>query len=158
MSKTLTAALILLGAATLTTPGQAQDLTAMYNNYVGQQDQYFRQLQGQMVQQNLSDPRVIAAYQAGACGYGLSPQQFAYKWAATGGCTVQGMQNYMNTSNQIAAQQQNAWQSYQQNRANNVLSMQNMHQGMADIRYQQGMQLGGWQYGYAPNGQVIWYR
>lgn len=137
---------------------QAQDLTAWYNNQVAQQNAYFNQMQGQMVQQNLNDPQVMAAYRAGACGYGLTPQQFATKWAATGGCTVQGIQSYMNNRDQNAARQQQAWQGYQQAQAARAQAMQAQQQGFANNQYRAGMQLGGWNYNYLPGGGYYWYR
>ncbi|GJD53094.1 hypothetical protein OPKNFCMD_5865 [Methylobacterium crusticola] len=137
---------------------RAQDLTAWYNNQVAQQNAYFNQMQAGMVQSNLNNPQVMAAYRAGACGPGLSPQQFAYKWAATGGCTVQGMQAYMNNRDQNAARDQASWQGYQQAQMARAQAMQAQQQGFSGNQYQSGMQLGGWRYGYAPNGQVVWYR
>ena len=151
----------LLAAATaliVASTAQAQDLTAWYNNQVAQQNAMFNRMQGQMVQQNLNNPQVMAAYRAGACGPGLTPQQFATKWAATGGCKVQGMQYYMNNRDQNAARQQQAWQGYQQAQAARAQAMQAQQQGFAMTQYQAGMQLGGWNYKYLPRGGTYWYR
>ncbi|MBN9415398.1 hypothetical protein ABS71_18930 [bacterium SCN 62-11] len=133
--------LIALLALTLSTNAWAQygdftglDLSGMYNQQVQQSNAYFQNQTQQMVQANMANPQVQFAYQQYlAQGGQASFAQFAYYYAATGGFSRQGIQNYNQTSQSINAQQQNAWNGYQQ----------------AQQQSQQALQ--GWQNGYARN-------
>ena len=89
--------------------------------------------QAQIVGANMNDPRVMAMYRQN--NRGLTPQQFAYQYAATGGFTPQGMQRYYDTSNQINNQTKQAWNGYQ----GAVQNYNNAYQG--------------WTGGYAQNQQ-----
>ncbi|MBL8590960.1 MAG: hypothetical protein JNK46_20680 [Methylobacteriaceae bacterium] len=91
----------------------AQDLNAMNNAFNARMNAQMGAMQNSIIQQNLNNPQVMAMYrQHLAQGGRMSPQQFAYAYAATGGFSAQGYANYQATSNQIAAQQQQAMQGY----------------------------------------------
>lgn len=107
------AAAVAIAAAALTAAGaaKAQDLNAMNNAFNAQLNAAMGRVQGNIVNQNMNDPRVVAAWRQNPRG--MSLQQYAYAYAATGGFTPQGMANYNNTSQNIARQQQQAWAGYQ---------------------------------------------
>lgn len=116
------------------------DISGMYNQHVQQTQAYFQNQTQQIVQRNMANPQVQYAYQqylahGGQAGF----EQFAYYYAATGGFSRQGIQNYNQTSQSISAQQQNAWNGYQQ----------------AQQQSQQAIQ--GWQNGYSQNQQEAGY-
>ena len=143
-------------------PARAQnflgaDFNRMNNDLTAQMNARMAQQQQQIVQNNLNDPQVMAAYRAGVCGPGLTPQQFAYKYAATGGCTAQGYANYNNTSRQIANSDAAAMQRYRDAQAARAEAMAAQRQGYANNQYQQGMMLGGWRWVQTPSGP-LWYR
>lgn len=112
--------LLAAAAAVLTAAGaaSAQDFTqmdigAMYNDWAAGQNYQMQSQQDAIIQRNMSDPQVIAMYnQAIANGsfYG-DLRTFAYNYAATGG--FQNTRGYYDTSNQIAANERNAWNGYQ---------------------------------------------
>lgn len=132
------------------------NLNGVNSNFNARLNGAMAQRQQQIVQDNLNNPQAMAAYRAGACGPGLTPQQFAYKYAATGGCTPQGYANYNNTTRQIAANDQAAYQRYQAAQAARAQAMAQQQQGFANNQYQTGMQLGGWR--YSQTNPTIWYR
>lgn len=77
------------------------DLSRMNQAWAaGQNAQMGGQLQSAM-QAVFNDPRAVAAYRAGLCGHGLTPEQFAYKYMATGGCTPEGYARYNRTTTEI---------------------------------------------------------
>ena len=159
-----TAAVAALGAA-LAPAAQAQgmpdftrmDLSRMNNNFNNQMNAQMAQRQQQIVQSNLNNPQVMAAYRAGVCGPGLTPQQFAYKYAATGGCTPQGYANYNRTTQQITANDAAAYRNYQAAQAQRSQAMAAQQQGFYNNQNQAGMQLRGCQYGQNSMGQVVWF-
>ena len=90
------------------------DITGMYNNWGAQQNAQMQQQTQQIIAQVLQDPRFQSMYQQYlASGGNATPEQYAYSYAATGGFTPQGMQNYQNSEAMSAAKIQNAWQGYQ---------------------------------------------
>ena len=133
------------------------NLNQMNNNFNAQLNNQMAQRQQQMVQSNLNNPQVMAAYRAGVCGPGLTPQQFALKWAATGGCTPQGYANYNRTTQQITANDAAAYRNYQAAQAQRSQAMAQQQQGFYNNQYQAGMQLRGCQYGQNNMGQVVWF-
>jgi hypothetical protein len=108
-------------AAFLLSPGFAaaqdftnMDITGMYNNWAAQQNSQMNQQTQQIIGQVLQDPRFQSMYQQYlASGGTASAEQYAYSYAATGGFTPQGMQNYQNSEAMSAAKIQNAWRDYQ---------------------------------------------
>ena len=161
-AKTGIAAAIAFAALSAAPAAHAQNflntnLTAMNNQFNQRMNAQMAQQRNAIVQRNLTDPRVMAAYRAGVCGYGLTPQQFAYKYAATGGCTAQGYANYNNTSRAIAANEGAAMQRYRMAQADRAEAMAAQQRGFYNNQYQRGMQLGGWRYTGVPGG-TLWYR
>jgi hypothetical protein len=65
-----------------------------------------------MVWEILNNPQAMAGYQRGICGPGLTPEQYAYKYGATRGCTREGYEAYNRTSNEIARNEQASRDSY----------------------------------------------
>ena len=90
------------------------DITGMYNNWAAQQNSQMNQQTQQIIGQVLQDPRFQSMYQQySASGGTASAEQYAYSYAATGGFTPRGMQNYQNSEAASAAKIQNAWRGYQ---------------------------------------------
>ncbi len=89
----------------------AQDLNAMNNAFNAQLNAQMGATQNSIIRRNLADPHVMALYrQHLAQGGRMTPEQFAYAYAATGGFTPQGYANYNNTSRQIGEQLQGSMQ------------------------------------------------
>ena len=85
------------------------DITGMYNNWAAQQNSQMNQQTQQVIGQVLQDPRFRSMYQQYmASGGTASAEQYAYSYAATGGFTQQGMQNYQRSEAENAAKIQNA--------------------------------------------------
>jgi hypothetical protein len=163
-ARALAALGVTLGAALAAAPAaHAQGLPDFTRMNLNQMNQNFNnglnaqmmQRQQQIVGQNMNDPRVIAAYRQNPRG--MSFPQFAYMYGATAGFTPQGMANYNNTSNQIAANDAAAFRSYQQAQAARAQAMQQQQQGFYNNQYQAGMQLRGCQYRQNNMGQVVWF-
>ena len=157
-------AALALAAAVLAAPAAnaqnflGMNLTALNNQFAARQNaQMGDNLRG-MVASNLNNPQVMAAYRAGVCGPGLTPQQFALKYAALGGCTAQGYYNYNATSAGIAQQQQTAMAGLQGAVQNRQDAMNGLFAGQAGIANQRGMLNGGYRYNTQPNGYTYWYR
>ena len=91
---------------------QAQDINAMFNAQVAQQRAQEQAVIGGVVNENMNNPQIVAAWRQNPRGMTL--QQYAYAYAATGGFSPQGYANYGAASRQINARDQAAWQSYQQ--------------------------------------------
>ena len=87
------------------------DLNAMNNAFNARMNGQMAQQQNNITRQVLSDPRAMALYPT--CGRGLTREQFAYKYAATAGCTAQGARAYMNNEANNSARVQRSWQGYQ---------------------------------------------
>lgn len=155
MFKSITTAL--LASLLLVQTGQAQDWNAymqnqvnqtdaMMNQYYQQMDQLNRQMQQtetQIVNRNMNDPRVQQRYQqylnAGSPYGQMSPQQFAYLYAATGGFTREGLAKYHQTTRQINAKDHTAQRDYH-NHVNNLWSA--THQERSDTYHRQQQDFG----------------
>ena len=162
MIRTLAAAALIAASALAGAPAQAQnflgmDLNRMNDDFNRRQNEQIVNRQYQIQQSVLNNPQAMAAYRAGVCGPGLTPQQFAYKYAALGGCTPQGYGNYMATSNGIAQQQANAWAGYQGAVQNRRDAMNGMFAGQQGIATDRGRLLAGCGYRTFPNGFTQWY-
>ncbi len=112
------AAALAVSAAVCAAPSAAaaqnflnMDLNAMNQQFNARMNQQMATQQEQVIQQVLRSPQAMAMYPT--CGRGLTPRQFAYKYAATGGCTAAGAQAYMRQSQDIARRDQQAFQGYQ---------------------------------------------
>lgn len=92
------------------------DINALNAQMNARMNQQMAQQQNSIVASVLNNPQAMALYPT--CGRGLTPQQFAYKYAATGGCTAAGYRAYMNQSQQMAGRQQQAWRGVQQAEGN----------------------------------------
>lgn len=92
------------------------DYGAMINQQMQimqQRNMQMQQMQNTIVQQNMQNPQVQAMYrQHLAQGGQMSFPQFAYMYAATGGFSQQGIQNYRNSESQNQRNEQNAYQGY----------------------------------------------
>lgn len=133
-------------AAILTTGAWAQDISAMYNQYVNQQNAYFQQLTQGVVQQNMSNPGIQQLYwQYRQQGGTASFEQFCYSYAATAGFTPDGIQRYQQSEAGIAAQQRQAWSQYQQAQA---------ERAQAQSQWANGYYLNQQQAGYTMQGQA----
>ena len=115
-ASTAKAAAACLAALAAPTAASAQfanmDINALNAQMNARMNQQMMQQQNSIIRDVLNNPRAMALYPT--CGRGLTREQFAYKYAATGGCTAAGYRAYMNQSQQIAGQQQQAWRGVQQ--------------------------------------------
>lgn len=103
-----------------------------------------QQSQQQIVQQNMNNPQVQALYQQHLMQGGrMSFEQFAYMYAATGGFSPQGIQNYYATSRQITAQEQQAYQGYLAAQRQRALAQRGLAEGFDRIMNESGHMLGG---------------
>jgi len=135
------------------------DITQMYNQQVQQNNAYFQSQTQQMVQANMANPQVQYAYQQflGRGGQ-ASFEQFAYYYAATGGFSQQGIQNYNQTSQNINAQQQSAWNGYQQAQQQRQQAVQQWQSGYYQNQREAGYNLNGQATYSTPAGpQVLYY-
>jgi hypothetical protein len=133
---------------------QAQDITAMFNAQVAQQRAQEQAVIGGFVNQNMNNPQIVAAWRRNPRGMTL--QQYAYAYAATGGFTPQGYANYGAASGQINARNQAAWQSYQQGVQNYRNAYNGYTGGFSANQQEAGRGLMGQQSYYNPaNGQNV---
>jgi len=140
----------------LSSQAWGQDMTQMYNQQVQQQNAYFQQRVQQMNQANMANPQVQAAYQQyRAQGGAASFEQFAYMYAATGGFSQQGMQNYNQTSQNINAQQQKAWNGYQQAQQQRQQAVGQWQNGYHRNQNEAGYNLTGQATYSTPNGPQV---
>ncbi|MBX3171694.1 MAG: hypothetical protein KF760_30065 [Candidatus Eremiobacteraeota bacterium] len=158
--------LITLIALALSTNAWAQygdftnmDMTRLYNQHVQQTNAYFQNRTQQMVQSNMTNPQVQYAYQQYlAQGGQASFEQFAYMYAATGGFSQQGIQNYNQTTQNINAQQRNAWNGYQQAQQQRQQAVQDWQNGYYRNQAEAGYNLNGQATYATPAGpQVLHY-
>jgi hypothetical protein len=92
----------------------SMDVNGMFNSWNTQLNTQIDQSQQQLIAQVLQDPNFQSMYQQYlASGGTATPEQYAYQYAATGGFSAQGMQNYQNSEAASAAKIQGAWQDYQ---------------------------------------------
>lgn len=132
------------------------DISGMYNQQVLQNNAYFQNQTQQMVQTNMANPQVQYAYQQYlARGGQASFDQFAYSYAATGGFSQQGMQNYYQTSQNINAQQQNAWNGYQQAQQQRQQAVQQWQNGYYQNQQEAGYNLNNQATYSTPVGQQV---
>lgn len=95
------------------------DLTAWYDTVVNSQNAKMQAMTDKIVLQNMSNPKVQSMFRSEcASGKATSFRDFSYMYAATGGFSQQGIQNYNQTSQSIAAQQQAAMAAYRNAQAN----------------------------------------
>lgn len=145
MKKLISLCLLLSGAAWCQCPDFTQmDISGMYNQRVQQNNAYFQGQTQQIIQANMANPQVQYAYQQyRAQGGQASFEQFAYYYAATGGFSQQGIQNYNRTSQSINAQQQNAWNGYRQAQQQRQQAVQQWQNGYSRNQSEAGYNLNG---------------
>ena len=89
-------------------------IIAMHSADSARLDAQIAATRNSIVQSNMNNPAVMAMYQQHlAQGGRMTPQQFAYSYAATGGFTAQGYRNLMDSNARINAQQKAAIAGYQ---------------------------------------------
>jgi hypothetical protein len=129
------------------TPLKADDYGAMMQQSLQQSDQLTQQMQQaqtNLIQQNLQNPQVQAMYQQHlAQGGTMTPEQFAYNYAATGGFSREGMINYNRTTQDIQQRDQAAINAYRDNQQRNYNEIQNSYQRNDEIAHQRGNLLNG---------------
>ena len=152
----------LLAVATLagiSGTASAQDFTAMINQALARQNAAVQGATNRAmgaVQQNMSNPQVLAAYRshvAQAQARGQRPldlQTFAYNWTATAGFT--NTAQYYNVSNQIVNNERAAFQALQAAQANRANAIAGLNQGFSNNQQEAGRQLMGQGTFRAPNG------
>lgn len=140
------AALAAVLALTGVTAAKAQDFQAMIASQQAAQNAYLNN----MLQQNMRNPQVIAAWKT-ACGRGLTLEQFAYKYAATGGCSAQGYQNYNNQTNQLGAQGRAQADAYYRSLEQSRQAYNGYTQGYSNNQQEAGRVLQGNQTYYDPS-------
>lgn len=171
MFRTFATALIF--AVALAHVSLAQDLNAYMQNQLNQTDarmqQYYQQMnqldyqmqqaQNQIVNQNMNNPAVqqmFQQYQNAGSPYGqMTYEQFAYAYAATGGFSAQGMENYNRTTREINARDSAAQRDYQ-NYVNNLWSSTNQYRSEVYDRQQRDfgdLMTGSTWYGNSGDGQ-----
>lgn len=128
-------------------PLKADDYGAMLQQSLQQSDQLTQQMQqaqANIIQQNLQNPQVQAMYQQHlAQGGTMTPEQFAYNYAATGGFSPEGMANYNRTTQDIQQRDQASINAYRDNQYRNNVDMQNRFQRNDEIAHQRGNLLNG---------------
>jgi hypothetical protein len=131
----------------IATPLKADDYDAMMQQSLQQSDQLTQQMQqaqSNLIQQNLQNPQVQAMYrQHLAQGGTMTPEQFAYNYAATGGFSREGMINYNRTTQDIQQRDQAAINSYRGNQQRIYNDRQNSYQRNDEIAHQRGNLLNG---------------
>jgi hypothetical protein len=131
----------------IASPLKADDYDAMMQQSLQQSDQLTQQMQQaqtNLIQQNLQNPQVQAMYQQHlAQGGTMTPEQFAYNYAATGGFSREGMINYNRTTQDIQQRDQAAINAYRDNQQRNYNEMQNSYQRNDEIAHQRGNLLNG---------------
>ncbi len=141
LAAALAAALLALAPAAAQAQFANMDINALNAQMNARMNQQMNQQQNSITANVLNNPQAMALYPT--CGRGLTPQQFAYKYAATGGCTAAGYRAYMNQSQQIAGQQQQAWRGVQQAEQNYRNSYNGWTAGQSANMQEAGRNLGG---------------
>ena len=125
----------------------AQDYGAMIQQQMQQganMAAQMQQMQQGIVQQNMQNPQVQQMYQQHlAQGGTMSFEQFAYGYAATGGYSQQGKQQYYQNEQMIQRNEQAAIGRYRDSQAENYQAMQDMHQRNSEIAHHRGNTLNG---------------
>ena len=139
--------MLLIGGAFFGTTVAAQAQFPSFNDMLkGESDlaSQMKQLENKIVQANLNNPQVKAMYQKHrAQGGTLSPQEFAYQYAATGGFTPQGKLAYFNNNNANTQRIQQTWQGLQTAQQNSAQALANWQAGFANIQKERGNLLQG---------------
>lgn len=155
------------GMAFHTAPAGAQvmyggyDLGPNYGAMIEQQLERGRQMQGQMAQreqqiiaQVMQDPRAAAMYQQHrAQGGQMSPQQFAYMYAATGGFSREGTAAFQRNEAANGRAEHNTALGLRQAEANRGQAQQGYINGGHAINQEAGNGLQGRGTYVGPNGQ-----
>ena len=98
----------------------------------------------QIVQSTLNNPQAMAMYQQHrAQGGTMSPQQFAYQYAATGGFSPEGKRNLFDNDRRDTARIQQTWQGVQQTQAQSAAAIANWQNGYSNIQDERGKLLRG---------------
>lgn len=108
------------------------------------QNAQMQQMTASIVQQNMRNPQVQAAWnQHRAQGGGMSLEQFAYQWAATGGFSPQGMAYYQQNEAANRAKEMAALQGVRQAEAARGQAQRNLQEGYARNQAEAGRNLQG---------------
>lgn len=93
----------------------SMDLNALNNQWAAAQNAQMQPMLNNIVQQNMNNPQVQQAYhQHRMQGGQLSPEQFAYEWAATAGFSPPGVAAYRQSEQSNQSKEQAAWQGVQE--------------------------------------------
>ena len=91
------------------------DTNALFTQMNGAMNRQMAGVERQVIAQAMNDPRCTAMYRDHRMQGGmLTPEQFAYEYAATGGFTPQGMANYRASEAANQAGERAAWRGLQQ--------------------------------------------
>ena len=141
-----------------------EDYNAMINEALARQNAIVNQAQAQarqVVEANMRDPVVIQAWQqhqwqASQQGLpALDLASFAYQYAATAGFSDHGMRNYQRTSQEIAANEQAAWQGLRQAEAARGAAQAQLADSQSRNLQEAGRGLLGQSTFHAPNGSSM---
>ena len=161
LGRYLAALALLAGASGLPSLAGAQDFTAMINAQMAQMDATLAQAQNHVngiVQQNMQDPVVQAAYQrhvAEAQRTGAAPwnfETFAYYYAATGGFSAEGKAAWYRNEAANGAREMAAWKDLQIAEANRAAAQADNSASFSRNQNEFGNQLMGNSTYSAPNG------
>ncbi len=141
-----------------------QDYSAMINQALARQNAIVDQAQAQarqIVEANMRDPVVIQAWQqhqwlARQQGQpALDLASFAYQYAATAGFSGPGMRHYQRSSQEIAANEQAAWQGLRQAEAARGAAQAQWADSQSRNQQEAGRGLLGQGTFHAPNGSSM---
>ena len=125
----------------------AQDFGTMIQQQLQQgnaRGQQMQQMQNNIVQQNMQNPRVQQMYQQHVANGGqMSFQEFAYAYAGTGGFTPEGTNRWNQNERSIQQRDQAAVDAYRQNQGQNARAMQEMQNRQDEIAHARGNLLNG---------------
>jgi hypothetical protein len=136
-SKIFTAAVIASSVFTYSArEAQAQDFAAMIElekQKMNAMNVQMQQMQNSIVSQNMQNPQVQQMYQQYRAQGGMeSMEQFAYRYAATGGMTPEGTAFYYNNERAIQANDAAAVAAYRNNQMQNQAALTQQRQNSAD--------------------------
>lgn len=125
-----------LSSLVLSTQAQAQNYEAMIQaeqQKMAAMNAQMQQMQNNVVSQNMNNPQVQQMYQQYRAQGGMeSLEQFAYRYAATGGMTPEGTAFYYNNERNIQARDAAAVQAYRNNQMQNQAAITQQRQDSAD--------------------------
>lgn len=152
-----TGLLALLGAASAQYADfTGMDITAMYNQYIVQQQANENSYVQGIVQQNMQNPQIQAMYQQHlASGGGGSFEEFAYAYAATGGFTPQGMAYWGQVQQGINTQQRDAMAGYRAAQANSAAAINAWNSNYYQNSQEMGNVIVGNATYYGPQGSTV---